>query len=78
MLLNLPFLILEESSLMTNKQITFQIWNLDTNEIEDVVMDEDAYYSMVEFEKKYKLEQEEKMKRLYEEEWYELRYLSDD
>lgn len=53
----------------SSKQISFPIWNLDTNEIEDVFMDESDYNIMVESEKKYKQEWDERIKKLQEEDW---------
>ena len=61
-----------------NKQITITVWNLDTDEIEELFMDEDDYNAMIAAEKQYEEEQEALRKRLEEEEWNGYRYSTDD
>jgi len=60
------------------KQVEFQVWNLETDEIETLTMDEDDYNDMVEYEKQYEKEREERRKRRREEEHRLMRYDRDD
>ena len=59
------------------KQITFEVINLETNEIEEWSMDEDDYKDMVECEKKHEEEREKLRKARSELEHRMMRYDKD-
>jgi hypothetical protein len=60
------------------KIVTFPVWDLDTDEIIEMTMDEEDYKAMVAAEEAYDKEQEERRKRRDEEDADAWRYARDD
>lgn len=60
------------------KQVSFPVWDLETNEIEEFHMDEDDYNDMVEMEKQQEKEREERHKRHAQEDHGAYIYSRDD
>lgn len=50
------------------------VWNFDTDEIEEMVMDEDDYQKMVEYEEQLEFEAKLRRERAMQEEWDILQY----
>jgi hypothetical protein len=60
------------------KEVSFPVWDQETNEFIEITMDVDDYNAMVAYEEAYAKEQEERRKRRLEEEYAALRYDRDD
>lgn len=58
--------------------IKIDVWNLDTDEMEELYMDEDEYNAMIEYETREEFERNERCERLRREEYESLRYSRDD
>jgi hypothetical protein len=50
------------------KQATFPVWDQETDEIIEMIMDEDDYQAMVEYEEQMEFERKERRERLRKEE----------
>ena len=57
-----------------NKQVKLVVWNLDTDEIENVFMDEQDYQDMIAYEAEIEKKDQERRKRLRQEEAYAARF----
>lgn len=56
------------------KQVSFPVLDMETGEVEELYMDEDAYQAMVEYEEQQEFERKERRGRLRREEHESLRY----